>query len=277
MVATPLQNPTTSNTQITTVATVAKFASGRTQPGATNWTQELDGIGVYVDTSAAGFTKTPIYVTSLGGYNGGSHWGTTGVTSVYNATEKGFTVYVRFEKGYSDTTITPEQANQKKWHINWFGIEPFLEQSSTDNNLQPSTSAQQTPLPATGKYYRLINKNSNKVLNVAGASKDNGANVIQYTKNGSAANEEWLLEDAGNGSYYLTSKNSNKVLNVAGGGSADGANVIQYQKGNEDNSKWTLQDAGNGYFYVVGKQSGKVLAGKAEGRGQKAEGIYPFS
>lgn len=270
MVTTPLPTQTSTNgTQLTSVYTVAKFASGRTEPGATNWKKDGDEtISVYIDTSAAGFTKTPIYVTSLGGFFGGKHAGTTGSTSVYNATEKGFTVFVRFDKDYSSTPITPEDANQRKWHINWFGIEPFLEQGSGNSTQSPSTTTQKTPLPATGKYYKLANKNSGKYLDASGNSTANGANVQQWTSNTSGA-QQWLLEDAGNDSYYLVNKTSGKALNVSGGGSADGTNVVQWSKGNDDNSKWKLEDAGDGYFYLIGKQSGKALdvasAGTADG------------
>jgi hypothetical protein len=268
MVTTPLPTQTSTNgTQLTSVYTVSKFASGRTEPGATNWRQNGECIGIDIDTSAAGFTKTPIYVTSLGGFNGGNHAGITGSASVYNATEKGFTVYVRFDKDYITTPITPEEANQRKWHINWFGIEPFLEQGSGNGTQSSSTTTQTTPLPAAGKYYKLANKNSGKYLDVSGASTENGANVQQWTSNTTQA-QQWLLEDAGNGYFYLVNKSS-KVLNVSGGSSADGTNVIQYQKTNDDNSKWKLEDAGDGYFYLIAKHSGKALdvasAGTANG------------
>jgi len=113
-------------------------------------------------------------------------------------------------------------------------------------------------LPTPGKYYYLVVKHTQKVLNVTGGSKEDNIQLIQYDKSDSD-NSKWLLEDAGNGSYYLVAKHSNKVANIAGGGSADGSNAVQYQKTNDDNSKWLLEDAGDGYFYIIGKQSGKVL------------------
>ncbi|QLE46858.1 RICIN domain-containing protein [Nostoc sp. C057] len=113
-------------------------------------------------------------------------------------------------------------------------------------------------LPTPGKYYYLVVKHTQKVLNVIGGSKENNIQLIQYDKSDSD-NSKWLLEDAGDGSYYLVAKHSGKVANIAGGGSVDGANAIQYDKGNNDNSKWLLEDAGDGYFYIIGKQSGKVL------------------
>ena len=96
-------------------------ACGQTTPGSTNWIQYSNPAGLYVDvdTSAAGFTSTPIYITSLGGW--GSHWYTTGGTSVYSPTATGFRVYVYFMSG----AITPETANSGNygWHINWCGFE----------------------------------------------------------------------------------------------------------------------------------------------------------
>jgi Fungalysin/Thermolysin Propeptide Motif len=95
-----------------------KLASGSTTPGSTDW-KPYGGVGVYldVDTSASGFTVTPKYFTSLGGDS--SHWATTGVTSIYDATKTGFRVYVRWSDGSS---LTPEQANGFKWHVNWYAL-----------------------------------------------------------------------------------------------------------------------------------------------------------
>jgi hypothetical protein len=68
---------------------------------------------VDVDTSSAGFTKTPTYVTSLGGTT--RHWATTGGSSVYNATATGFRIYIRWVN--NTTPPTPQSANTDGWHI----------------------------------------------------------------------------------------------------------------------------------------------------------------
>ena len=91
--------------------------AGYTTQGLTKWVQYgSNGIFVDVNTSSAGFTETPIYITSLGGYY--HHWRTTGTTSIYNATPTGFRVYVFYEDG----PVTPAQANSWGWHIQWVGI-----------------------------------------------------------------------------------------------------------------------------------------------------------
>ena len=97
----------------------ALIARGSTPVGNTAWQQYPDGEGVFVDvdTSSAGFTTTPIYITSLGGDT--QHWGTTGATSIYVPTPTGFRVYVRWWAG---GPLTPALANQNRWHINWIAV-----------------------------------------------------------------------------------------------------------------------------------------------------------
>jgi hypothetical protein len=259
MVTTPLT--TSSSTQVRTVLTVAKFASGKTEPGATKWQRDTkivgDGVYVDVDTSAAGFVQTPIYVTSIGGDS--YHWAVTGASAVYQATPTGFRVSIRWEKGFwDDKTLTPEFANTNKWHINWIAFEPFSQEGQGTNGQTSPTTTQPTPLPAAGKYYYLGNKNSGKYLDVTNLSTADGANVQQWTLNKTGA-QQWLLEDAGNGYYYLVNKTSGKALNVAGFSTDDGANVTQWSKQDRDHFKWKLEDAGDGYFYLIAKHSGKAL------------------
>jgi Pregnancy-associated plasma protein-A len=108
----------------------AKVASGKTNPGQTDWrsysvNNTVYGIFVDVDTSTAAFTRTPVYVTSIGG--NGYHWSTTGGSSVYQPTATGFRIYIRWSAPVSTVPIpdppTPEFANAQGWHINWIGSE----------------------------------------------------------------------------------------------------------------------------------------------------------
>jgi hypothetical protein len=95
------------------------IGSGKTIPGNTDWQPyNENGIVVQVDTSAAGFSSTPVYVTSLGGT--GSMWSTSGGSSVYDPTSTSFKIYLRWIDGHD---IDPALADSKKWHINWIGIQ----------------------------------------------------------------------------------------------------------------------------------------------------------
>jgi hypothetical protein len=104
----------------------ALIARGSTPVGNTAWQPYSlqagltggPGVFVDVDTSSAGFTTTPIYITSLGGT--GYHWGTTGATSIYNPTPTGFRIYIRYPDASS--LLTPAFANQYGWHINWIAV-----------------------------------------------------------------------------------------------------------------------------------------------------------
>jgi len=115
--------------------------SGSTTPGSTNWREyigsdgKLSGIYLDVDTSSAGFTSTPNYFTSLGG--DGWHWSIVGATSIYKPTRNGFRVYILNARG---AIRTPEFANEKKWHINWVGIEPTPPRAPTDLTITRTTT-----------------------------------------------------------------------------------------------------------------------------------------
>ncbi|MBE9227559.1 RICIN domain-containing protein [Phormidium sp. LEGE 05292] len=266
MASTPLATQTSTNdTQLTSVYTVAKFASGRTQPGATNWQKENDYVFVDVDTSAAGFAQTPIYVTSIAGDS--NHYGTTGASSVYKATATGFRVYIRWEKDYKTEALTAEIANSYKWHINWIGFEPFSQAGQGTSTQTSPTTTQPTPLPAAGKYYYIVAKHSGKTIAVKNASQDNEANIIQYQATGD--NHKFQFQDAGDGYFYIVAKHSGKTIAVKGASKDNEANIIQYQE-KGDNHKFKLENAGDGYFYIVAKHSGKTIAVKDASKDNEA-------
>ncbi|MDU9050624.1 MAG: hypothetical protein Q3M30_17390 [Candidatus Electrothrix sp. Rat3] len=110
--------------RLAVISGAKRIACGSTKPGATEWVQyggdAKTGVYVDIDTSAAQFTKNPVYTTAIGGNS--HHWETTGASSVYSATATSFRVYVQWSK--RDTPLTPEVTNGYKWHINWIGMEP---------------------------------------------------------------------------------------------------------------------------------------------------------
>jgi hypothetical protein len=233
-----------------------KIAAGSTTPGATNWQSfhpknTPDGrysIYLDVDTSAAGFTTTPVYVTSIGGDSDGGHWRTTGGSSVYGATPTGFRIYIRwdrFDEMKDTSSLTAKFANENKWHINWMAFEP--------------STTKPIPFPDPYTYYYIVAKHSNKGIAVADASKDNNANIVQWHKV-ARDNHLFKFQEAGNGYFYIVAKHSNKGIAVADASEYNNANIVQWDTVARDNHQFKLQDAGNGYFYIVAKHSGKGLA-----------------
>jgi hypothetical protein len=84
-----------------------------------DWQPYIGNVGVYVDvdTSHCGFTSVPIYTTALEGND--SNWATTGATSIYDATETGFRVYVRWFNG---ETLVPATAEAFNWAITFIAV-----------------------------------------------------------------------------------------------------------------------------------------------------------
>ncbi len=114
------------------------------------------------------------------------------------------------------------------------------------------------PMPIPGKYYTLRNKQSRQVLEVSGASQDNGADVIQSIEH-DGYNQRWLLEDMGNGYYTLTAKHSSRALNVEGASTQVGTQIEQYEKNATDAQQWKLEETEDGYCILISKASGMAL------------------
>lgn len=103
-------------------------AAPRIFAGATEWGEgweqyDVDGnktVVIKVDTSAAMFGSTPLYVISLtGSYN--MFLANGGGSSVYSPTPDSFSVFVRHYQG--EDLPVEAVTNEWKWGINWIGIE----------------------------------------------------------------------------------------------------------------------------------------------------------
>ncbi|MFF3444155.1 RICIN domain-containing protein [Streptosporangium sp. NPDC002721] len=114
----------------------------------------------------------------------------------------------------------------------------------------------------------LVARHSGKCLDVDGASRADGANVIQWTCR-SQPNQKWDLVATDSGYYTLRAAHSGKCLDVDGASRADGANIIQWTCQSQPNQQWRLVQKDNEYFALVSRHSGKCLdvdgASKADG------------
>ncbi|NUT94633.1 MAG: alpha-L-arabinofuranosidase [Saccharothrix sp.] len=110
----------------------------------------------------------------------------------------------------------------------------------------------------TSAWYVLVNRNSGKALDVAGASTADGAAVTQWSRH-DGANQQWQFVDSGGGYYRLKSKNSGKALEVDNWSSADGAKVQQWTDLNGTNQQFRLADSDGGYVRLLNRNSGKAV------------------
>lgn len=123
----------------------------------------------------------------------------------------------------------------------------------------------------TSAYYKIVNKNSEKVMDVKGAYLDDSTSAIQYADNG-GANQQWQFVDMGRGIYKIKNHNSGKMLEIQGESTSDGAQAIQYHdtEWRGVNQEWKLIDAGGGYYSIVNINSDKVLDVKGESTSNSA-------
>ena len=128
--------------------------------------------------------------------------------------------------------------------------------NNNNNNNNNNYSNSNTNFNSKQKY-AIKSVNSGKALDVSGASKNDGANVLQYRYNGQN-NQKWYLEKQSDGYYVIKCVNSGKVLDVAWGSKDDGANVQQCSYNGGNAQRWELKKVGNSYA-IINKGSGKAL------------------
>lgn len=113
--------------------------------------------------------------------------------------------------------------------------------------------------PAKNAFYKVLNKNGGRAIDVSGGSTSAGANVIQWNDTG-AQNQRWRWVAVGDGSYEIVNQNSGLLLDVTNGSGADGATIVQRADDNGASQHWTLVADGNGYYKIKNVNSGKLLA-----------------
>ncbi len=106
--------------------------------------------------------------------------------------------------------------------------------------------------------FHVSNVKSSDELDVTGASKKAGANVIQWPDNG-GTNQQWTLVSAGNGVFTLVNKNSGLLLDVSGASKTAGAQVIQWNSNGGTNQQWRLVAVSGGLYNIVSVNSGLYL------------------
>lgn len=111
------------------------IATGETEAGRTGWRYEDDatssefGLSVSIDTSAAGFTRPPLYFAQLiGDFSFPSDAG-TGSFGAHATLSLGNLAYIT-RTSQTDFTlrtfpsVTAEEAERRQWRVAWTGIEP---------------------------------------------------------------------------------------------------------------------------------------------------------
>lgn len=109
-----------------------------------------------------------------------------------------------------------------------------------------------------GSYYKIINKNSGKSLEVNGQSTADGAAIDQW-EYWAGTNQQWTFNSLGSNYFSVVNKNSNKALDVNGQSVNAGAAIIQWDYSGAANQQWRIIDIGFGYYKILNKNSGFSL------------------
>jgi beta-glucanase (GH16 family) len=110
----------------------------------------------------------------------------------------------------------------------------------------------------SGGIYKIVNRNSGKVLDVINRSTSDGAQIVQWSDYG-IPSQQWQFYYLNNGYYKIINKNSGKVMDISGASTSNGANNIQWSDNGNNNQQWKIIDAGGGYFKIQNRNSGKLL------------------
>lgn len=121
-----------------------------------------------------------------------------------------------------------------------------------------------------GTYVFTSSINQSYVMDVAGASNENGANVQIYENNGTKAQIFQITYDSSTGYYTITSTQSGKILDTAGGIMRNGTNIWQYESNDTFAQKWIIEKNADGSYtikaaldpeYVLDVKSGRASNG----------------
>jgi len=111
----------------------------------------------------------------------------------------------------------------------------------------------------------IMNRHSDKALDVTERSNQDGANIQQWGY-ADQPNQNWDVIDLGNGEAAIISRQSGRALTVQGGRDNNGANVIQQSWRGSPQQRWRLEQIGGDYYRIVSVDNGKCLDVTQQGK-----------
>ncbi|MCL2135966.1 MAG: RICIN domain-containing protein [Coriobacteriia bacterium] len=110
------------------------------------------------------------------------------------------------------------------------------------------------PVATLEGFYNISSGVGNSlVLDVAGASLDNGASIITFTKNHTVAQVFQLVYDSSDDCYVIINPRSQKAIDVPGANAYKGAQLWQHMQNGTDAQKWRIIENDDGSYMIVTK------------------------
>lgn len=104
----------------------------------------------------------------------------------------------------------------------------------------------------------IVSRASGKCVDVERSRTDDGANIRQWSCNGTNA-QLWDMIEVGRGEVAIVARVSGKVMDVYGGDYRNGANVSQQRWYGSAPQRWRIEPAGRGFSRFVNVGTGKCL------------------
>jgi hypothetical protein len=104
----------------------------------------------------------------------------------------------------------------------------------------------------------IMNRNSNKALDVTEHGLQDGDNIQQWSY-ADQPNQNWDVIDLGKSEVAIISRHSGKAITVQGGRDNDGANIIQRGWNDSPQQRWRLEKVSVDYYRIVSVDNGKCL------------------
>jgi arabinan endo-1,5-alpha-L-arabinosidase len=107
-------------------------------------------------------------------------------------------------------------------------------------------------------YYQLVSRHSGKAIQIANASTQDAAAVVQWTP-GSGTNQQFRFVPSSGGYYRIMARHSGKVLDVFEWNPNNGAEIRQWPDLGGTNQQFQVLDSPGGYVRFINRFSGKAL------------------
>lgn len=109
-----------------------------------------------------------------------------------------------------------------------------------------------------GHRWKIVNKAGNRVLEVAGGSTENGAN-LQTAKDTDELYQKWDINSSRDGYINLVNAATGKAADDYDWSLEDGGNIAQWDNYRSLNQVWYIEPADDGYFYIRNGHSNLLM------------------
>jgi hypothetical protein len=124
--------------------------------------------------------------------------------------------------------------------------------------------------------YRIVNRNSSKVLTIGGADKNAVDAPIQQYSFANENYQKWQAETKPDGSVEMISVHSGKRFDVSGQSTNNGALIVQQNDSGNASQQWDLLDQETGYVTIKNSNSQKYIEINGESMDDDAQAVQYY-